>query len=1169
MTPTEMATDAPALRPRGDSHGSLGETVLGRRLRSVPLRTLRERQLALIVLCVGTLVIILDTSVVNVALPTIRADLQFSQAELAWVVNAYVIPFGGLLLLGGRLGDLFGARRMFIGGLVLFTLASVACGLATTQEMLIGGRFVQGVGGALASSVVLGMIVSMFPKPRERSKALACYAFVASAGAAIGLLVGALLTESISWHWIFFVNVPICLATILFARRTLYDVREDVDVPGVDVVGAVLIVASLMLTVYTIVQVVDHGWTSARTLVLAGVALALLAGFVVRQALARDPLVPPEVLRARNVAWTNVVLALLAIGPTATFFLGALYFQQVWRLSVIEVGLAFLPVALMIAVISLKATPRLTKKVDPRTALLAGLVAMTTGLALLARIPVEGGYVLDVLPGLLLIGLGTGLAAPSALTVAVANATSSDSGVRSGLVNTTQQLGAAVGLAVLATVAAGSTEAALGRGVSDDAALTGGYGTAFFVAACLILVATGVATFLIKPAVPRTAPTDLDPTRRSPVEQKPDLRGVADADFVALGLSGTNMTAMLWSIATGRRAVGVELRGDPFVAVMHWNIREDLYHHLVEIDRLMMLRYGEDRIPRRGDGSLFLLGECFYNRDPESAGDARADEVVSGYTPDSHIAGLVQSVEFIDDRWVDGAPRRTITELGPVAAPPENAEPRLGRDMGEVLAERSMFQTGAQELLIVLRRYLQELEKMDLAADVTPRCRLFRFHRVVEPTPSRGRRPATPDGFVDEPDGRKRIRIEAIREMDGKHTYRRVRAPGTMIVDLGVPELFMVAEGLNSSDAARLGLRQEPWLIDHQDGRGPVQAQGDYLIGLMTIYVDSRCRKRVSSEFDRAGNEYWTRQIAIGHEEDAEIGWVAAEVPDFRTFDPILAGLVPAGTAVDSPEYFAGYQHLLRDYWLDQVSVVTEIPKRDIVRTSIASTPTLFTVTAKMGVDARVAPNGVVAGDSFGNGDFLTSGGINTGIIGHAARVRRYWQQRDEGVDAEAAIRALADGIKADTEGWLRQSTAEFRQPSLPGMAGRVVPERTRLEQVLQDTRRHRRAIAPVNHRDEWSRINVFVGRLYSYVLPPLKPTHPLDRADDGDGLSMAALASIAAATGNASGGMDSEGMASGGMDSGGMTVGPDRDGEAPRDETDGDLEMAGSAERPGRGTSM
>ena len=1112
-------------QPRGDSYGTLGETVVARQLKARPLRNLRQRQLALLVLCLGHAVILLDGAVVNVALPSIQRELGFSQSNLVWVVNAYLIPFGGLLLFAGRLGDLVGPKRVFLAGLTLFTSASVLCGLASSQAMLIGARFLQGVGGALASAVVLGMIITMFPKPLEQARALGFYAFVAASGAAVGLLVGALLTESLSWHWIFFVNVPIGLATAAYGSRTLFGEREEDQPPRADVVGAVLIVTSLMLSVYTIVQAVNHGWTSQRTIGLAGVALVLLAAFVGWQTRARNPLVPLRVLRARNVAWTNVVLALMVAGPTGMFFLGALYLQQVQGFSVIEVGLSFLPVAVVIGLATLKVTPRLIRHVDPKTVLISGLLVMAVGLALFARIPVHSQYLIDLLPAMALLGVGTGLAIPSALTVALASATASDTGVRSGLVSTTQQLGSALGLAILATVSASSTTRAMRHGHPLALALTSGYKMAFLVGAGIVLGALVLALVAVKPAVPKTAPNALDPTLRDASIHREDLTGVVDPDFLALGLGGMNMMSMLWSVAMGRRAVGVELRGDPVVAVMHWNIREDLYHHLALIDQLMAERYGEDRIPRRGDGTIFRLHECFYGHDPESAGDARADEVISGYIEDSHIAGVVDSVELIDDRWVDGEPARSVTTLGPAKPSTEHDPSWIGRSMVDVLSERSAFQVGAQEVLILMRRYLQAMERMDLASGVEPRCRLFTYHRVVAPERDRrswlshlfSGRQSEAHGFVDAPDGRKRIRIEAIREMEGKRSYRRVRRPGTEVIDLGIPELFSVAEGLDSSDAERLGFKSEAVTIDHHDGRGPVIAQADYLIGLMTMYIGNHCRRRITSEFDKEGNEYWVRQIAIGHEEDAEIGWIVAEVPDFRTFDPILAGVVPAGTDQGSAQFYAGYQHLLKEYYVEQVRVLTEIPRSEIVRISIASTPTLFSVVSRIGVDARVATNGVVAGDSFGNGSFLMSEGFNTGAIGHAARVLRYWQGRDTGCSAEESIRRLADGIKEDTQGWLQVTEAEFRQPPLADHRDGKPRDRVAIEKVLDATRRHRQSIAPVNHRDHWSRITLFVGRLHSHALAPLLPTHPDLRPPEGSGPNpSASLVSVGSVDGGA-----------------------------------------------------
>jgi EmrB/QacA subfamily drug resistance transporter len=1091
----------PLRAPKGDSHGSLGETVLARELQAQPLQSLRQRQLSLLVLCAGALIILIDASVVNVALPSIKHDLGFSQANLAWVVNGYLIPFGGLLLLGGKLGSRLGSKRVFVGGLALFSVATLVCGLSVNEGMLISARFAQGAGGALGTSVVLAMIVDMFPEPLDQVKALAFFAFVASSGAALGLMAGAVLTDALSWRWVFFVNVPLGIVTVLSARRILPLIRSPRSEP-LDILGTVLVVAALMLGVYTLVQTVDHGWSSARTLALGGTSVLLLGLFVVAQARVAHPLVPRGLIRARNVAWPNVVLGLLVVGPTGFFFLASLYMRQVLGYTPLQVGLAFLPVAVVLAVVTLKLAPRLFKHVDPRSVLLAGLAVMAAGLALLSRLPADGSYAADLLPGMLLLGGGAGLAVPSALNIVLAGATRHDSAIRSGLTNTTQQLGAALGLAVLASVASNHTALQLRRGASPAHALTSGYGLAFLVAAGILAGALAVSWLTVKAAVPDTAPTELDPTRRGVIQQENDATGAVNPDFLALGLSGTNMMAMLWSIAHGRRAVGVEMRGDPSAAQMHWNIREDAYHHLAVIDQMMLERYGAGRLPRLGDGSLFKLHECFFDTDPASAADARADEVLTGFIPDSHIAGLVEESVHIDDRPVNGRPARTLTKLGPAPRPAGPSTAKIGRPLAEVLAEPSAFQVGAQELLLVMRRYLRALERLDLAAGEPPRCRIFTYHRVVVPGRRLGARGSLrrrftneSDGFVTERDGRTRVRIEAVVELDGKRSYRRVRAPGTKVLDLGVPELFMIAEGVQSSDAARLGFRQEPLLIDHMDGRGPVRAEADYLAGVMTIYVDSQRRSRISTETDRDGNEYWVRQVMIGHEDDAEVAWIIVEVPEFRTFDPILAGIASPDAPIDSAEYFGGFQHLVQQYFLDHATVLTGLPRFEVARMSMAARPVLITVRAGMGRDALITPNGVVAGDTFGNGDFLTSGGINTGMIGHAFRVRQYWQDRDRGVEAAEAIATLAGSVKGDTSAWLAQTAEQFRQPAAATPVQGVTPAGARRQAAIEATRRLRRSVDPIPYNDVWSRITLFVGRLHSYPLPEL-PDEPVNIAD-------------------------------------------------------------------------
>ena len=460
--------------------------------------TSSRRWLALVVLCAGMLMIILDITIVNVALPSIQDDLGFSQSSLAWVVNAYLIPFGGLLLLAGRFGDLIGRRRVFLAGLVVFTAASLVCGLAQGQGMLIGARFVQGVGGAMASAVILGMIVTMFPRPGERARAIGIYSFVAAAGGSIGLLAGGVLTETISWHWIFFVNLPIGVAVVALALRLLEPDRGIGLRAGADIAGAVLVTAGLMLAVYTIVGAADHGWGSARTLGLGAGALALLAAFVVRQATAATPLVPLRIFRSRNISGANVVQVLMIAGMFGMFFLGALYLQGVLGYDPLEVGLAFLPLALAIALLSLSAAPRLVVRFGGKATLLPGLAMVAGGLALLQRVPVDGTYLTDLFPAMLLLGLGAGLAFPALMTLAMSGATERDSGLASGLVNTTQQVGGALGLAVLATLASSRTDQLLADGQGGAAALTGGYHLAFGVGAGLAVAGILVAAVVLR-----------------------------------------------------------------------------------------------------------------------------------------------------------------------------------------------------------------------------------------------------------------------------------------------------------------------------------------------------------------------------------------------------------------------------------------------------------------------------------------------------------------------------------------------------------------------------------------------------------------------------------------------------------------------------------------------
>jgi EmrB/QacA subfamily drug resistance transporter len=462
--------------------------------------TNRQRWLALYVLCAGVLMIVIDATIVNVALPSIQDDLGFSQSNLAWVVNAYLIAFGGLLLLAGRIGDLIGQRRIFLIGLGVFTLASLLCATAQTQNWLIAARFVQGVGGALSSAVILGMIVTMFPEPREQAKALGVYGFVASAGGSIGLLAGGALTQAINWHWIFFINIPIGIATAVMAVRLVAD-RPGIGLKaGADVPGATLLTGGLMLGVYTILQVSEAGWGSTRTLLLGAISIALLAAFVARQARIETPLMPLRLFASRNVSGANLVIALLVVGMFGMFFLGALYLQRILGYDALEVGLAFLPATIVMGTTSLRYSDRVNMRFGPRATLIGSLVFIFAGLLLFTRTPVDGNYVTDIMPAMLLIGLGNGLGFPALMTLAMSGATPSDSGLASGLVNTSVQVGGAIGLATLATLATGRTSALRADGETINVALNSGFHLAYLIGAALVAVAFAIAVGVMRSA---------------------------------------------------------------------------------------------------------------------------------------------------------------------------------------------------------------------------------------------------------------------------------------------------------------------------------------------------------------------------------------------------------------------------------------------------------------------------------------------------------------------------------------------------------------------------------------------------------------------------------------------------------------------------------------------
>ena len=460
----------------------------------------RSRWIALIVLCVGMLMIVLDATVVNVALPSIQSDLGFSSSSLAWVVNAYLIAFGGLLLLAGRLGDLIGRRTVFLAGLAGFTAASLLCGVAQSQEMLVAARFIQGIAGAMTSAVILGMIVTMFTQPRDQAKAIGVYGFVASSGGSVGLLAGGVLTQSINWHWIFFVNIPIGIATAVLVRRLL---DRDPGIgfgQGADVPGAVLITSSLMLGVYTIVKpAADLGWGAGRTLGLGAGALALGALFIAREATARNPLIPLRIFRSRNVTGANLVQVLTVAGMFGMFFLGSLYLERILGYDALQIGLAFLPVTIVMGTLSVRYSEPLITRFGARTLLFPGLTLVTAGLVLFTQAPADGSYALHVLPVMILLGTGIGVCFPALMTIAMSGATKSDAGLASGLVNTSAQVGGALGLAVLATLSASRSDHLIEQGKSTAVALTSGYHLAFWIAAALVVAAIAVALLVVQP----------------------------------------------------------------------------------------------------------------------------------------------------------------------------------------------------------------------------------------------------------------------------------------------------------------------------------------------------------------------------------------------------------------------------------------------------------------------------------------------------------------------------------------------------------------------------------------------------------------------------------------------------------------------------------------------
>jgi EmrB/QacA subfamily drug resistance transporter len=472
-----------------------------------------KRWLALYMLCAGELMIVLDTTIVNVALPSIRADLGFSETSLVWVVNAYMLTYGGFLLLGGRLGDLYGQRRLFLLGTTLFTLASLVCGLANSQALLVGARAVQGLGGAVVSAIALSLIMQLFSEAGDRARAMGIYGFVCAGGGSLGALLGGTLTSLLSWHWIFLVNLPIGAAVYALCSTLLPADRAEAGAARLDMWGAVTVTTSLLLAVYAIVDGNQAGWRSAQTLGLLAGAAALLAMFLLIEARVAQPLMPLRLFRVRSVATANVVGVLWAAAMFAWFFISALYMQLVLGYDPMHIGLAFLPANLIMAAFSIWFSAKLVMRFGTRLPIAGGMLLAAAGLALFAFSPVEGSFVLHVLPGMILLGLGCGIALNPVMLAAMTGVAPSESGLASGVVNTSFMMGGALGLAVLASLAAACSEGLSAAGASALIALTGGYRLAFALGAIFAALAALLAVALLRTAVPARKPEGVEYAR--------------------------------------------------------------------------------------------------------------------------------------------------------------------------------------------------------------------------------------------------------------------------------------------------------------------------------------------------------------------------------------------------------------------------------------------------------------------------------------------------------------------------------------------------------------------------------------------------------------------------------------------------------------------------------